>query len=185
MTIVRKLKYCLLCSIFAIFLSFNYTYADTIQVEGEMGSTITAYLTKRLSNSGMENDITYKMFFPESSTETLNTQKISRLRKSFVPAPATVNEFNDDFGNSGVELSWNKNVRIIQIDLQFNAETFGNFTNLSSESPFPVSLNDGDSVYLTSTEQSPADEFYINYIGRALSYNLNRQIDVVNSIFIY
>ncbi len=171
--------------IFAFFLFFNYTGADTIQVEGEMRSTVTAYITQRLSSSGLENDVTYKMFIPESYTETLNAQKISWLRKSYGPPPATINEFKDDFGNNVVELTWNKNVHIIQIDLQFNAETFVNFTTLSSESPFPVTLSDGDSKYLTSTELSPADDFYINYIGRALSYNLNRQIDVVNSIFIW
>jgi transglutaminase-like putative cysteine protease len=185
MTIVRKLKICLVGIISAIFLLFNYTGADTIQVEGDIGSTVTAYITKRLSSSGLEKDITYKMFFPESFTETVNTQNISRLRKSYAPAPATVNELKDDFGNSSVELTWNKNVRIIQIDLQFNAVTLGNFTNLSSEAPFPVILSEGDNIYLTTTKLSPADDFYINYIGRALSYNLNRQIDVVNSIFIW
>ena len=185
MTIMRKLKTCMAGIIFAFFLFFNYTGADTIQVEGEMRSTVTAYITQRLSSSGLENDVTYKMFIPESYTETLNAQKISWLRKSYGPPPATINEFKDDFGNNVVELTWNKNVHIIQIDLQFNAETFVNFTTLSSESPFPVTLSDGDSKYLTSTELSPADDFYINYIGRALSYNLNRQIDVVNSIFIW
>ncbi len=101
--------------IFAFFLFFNYTGADTIQVEGEMRSTVTAYITQRLSSSGLENDVTYKMFIPESYTETLNAQKISWLRKSYGPPPATINEFKDDFGNNVVELTWNKNVHIIQI----------------------------------------------------------------------
>jgi transglutaminase-like putative cysteine protease len=185
MTIVRKLKICITGAIPVFFILLNFAAADIIHVEGEMGSNVTAYITHRLANRGSENRITYKLHFPKSYTEPLNTQTITGLRKYYVPPPIDIKEFKDDFGNSGIELSWDKNVRIIQLDIQFNAVTLGNFTTLSSESPYPFPLSEDDKIYLTSTELSPADEFYINYIGRALSYNQNRQIDVVNSIFLW
>jgi transglutaminase-like putative cysteine protease len=185
MITVSKLNICLIGAIHAVFIFINAAAADIIQVEGEMNTTVTTYITNRLTNGGSESPIKFKMYLPESYTETLNTQTISRLRKSYIPPPDEIKEFEDDFGNSGVELLWSNSVRIIQLDMQFNADTLGNFTTLSSEAPFPFTLSDEYQIYLASTELSPADDFYINYIGRALSYDLGRQIDVVNSIFVW
>ncbi len=171
---------------FAVLTIFSLnTHADIIQVEGEMGSSVTAYITRRFSSPKKEIGLSYRIYFPSTFTESMNTQNISGLRKTFVPSPTEIREFTDEFGNTGADLFWNKPVRIVQLDLQFNANTYANFSILTSESPFPVTITDQEKIFLTSTELAPADDFYINYIGRSLSYDLNREIDVVSSIFLW
>lgn len=182
---VRKLKvhFPVMFAVLIIF-SFN-TQADIIQVEGELGSSVTAYITRRFSSPKSETGLSYRIYFPSTFTEGLNTQKISGLRKTFVPPPTDIREFTDEFGNTGADLFWNKQVSIVQLDLQFNADTYANFSILTSESPFPVTITDQEKIFFTSTELAPADDFYINYIGRSLSYDLSREIDVVSSIFLW
>ncbi len=160
-------------------------YADVVQVEGEMGSTTTAYVKRWFSSYRGTKNLTYKMFFPQSSTEGINTQSIYNLRKSFTPFPNDVKEFTDEYGNSGVELIWNKEIRIVQLDLQFSMNTYTNYAPVTSNTPLPFPVDDAYQIYLASTSLSPSNEFYINYIGRALTNGLQREIDAVYSIFLW
>ncbi len=160
-------------------------YAELINVEGEMESSVTAYLTRRFSSYSETKNLTFRMYLPPTQTEGLNTQTISRLRKSFTPFPTETVEFIDEFGNSGIDLIWNKQIHIIQTDLQFSAQVYSNFYEIESKAPFPVVIEDQQRIFLTSTELSPSNDFMINYIGRAISYGLNREIDVVKNVFIW
>jgi len=162
-----------------------FAYPDILEVEGEMGSTATVYVKRWFSSYRGTKNLTYKMFFPQQSTEGINTQSISGLRKSFTPFPNDIKEFTDQYGNSGIELTWNKEIRIVQLDLQFSMNSYTNYAPVTSTAPLPFPIDDAHQIYLTSTSLSPSNEFYINYIGRALTNGLQREIDAVYSIFLW
>ncbi len=180
---VRKL----LQAVFFVYL-FLFTfplYAQIFDIESEMNTAVTAYITKRFNSYDTTKTLTYTMHIPPSQNEGINTQIISNLRKTFTPYPTQINEFTDEYGNSGLELTWNKDIRVVQLDLQFSAHLYSNFYTIESDAPYPVSVGDAHKIFLTSTELSPANNYLINYIGRSLSYDLNRQIDVVKNIFLW
>jgi transglutaminase-like putative cysteine protease len=185
MRTVRKFTLTVLILLTAYGFLGAFAYTDVVQVEGEMGSTATAYVKRWFSSYRGTKNLTYRMFFPQSSTEGINTQNISNLRKSFTPFPNDVKEFTDGYGNSGVELIWNKEIRIVQLDLQFSMNTYTNYAPVTSTVPLPFPVDDALQVYQASTSLSPSNEFYINYIGRALTNGLQREIDAVYSIFLW
>jgi transglutaminase-like putative cysteine protease len=175
--------------VLALFSLYGFSgisaYPDILEVDGEMGSTATVYVKRWFSSYRGTKNLTYKMFFPQQSTEGINTQSISGLRKSFTPFPNDIKEFTDQYGNSGVELTWNKEIRIVQLDLQFSMNSYTNYAPVTSTAPLPFPIDDAHQIYLTSTSFSPSNEFYINYIGRALTNGLQREIDAVYSIFLW
>jgi transglutaminase-like putative cysteine protease len=175
--------------VLALFSLYGFSgisaYPDILEVDGEMGSTVTVYVKRWFSSYRGTKNLTYKMFFPQQSTEGINTQSISGLRKSFTPFPNDIKEFTDQYGNSGVELTWNKEIRIVQLDLQFSMNSYTNYAPVTSTAPLPFPIDDAHQIYLTSTSFSPSNEFYINYIGRALTNGLQREIDAVYSIFLW
>jgi transglutaminase-like putative cysteine protease len=162
-----------------------FAWADIVHVEGEMGSAATVYVKRWFSSYRGTKNLTYRMFFPQSSTEGINTQSISGIRKSFTPFPNDVKEFTDEYGNLGVELIWNKEIRIVQLDLQFKMKSYTNYAPVKSTAPFPIPVADAHKIYLDSTNLSPNNEFYINYIGRSLTNGLTREIDAVYNIFMW
>jgi len=163
----------------------KWVQGDVVNVEGEMNTAVTAYIAKRFSSYDSIKNLTYIMYLPSSQTDGINTQTISRLRKTFTPYPTEMNEFSDEYGNSSIELIWNKDIRIVQIDLQFNVRLFSHFYSIVSEAPYPVTVDESKEIFLTSTELSPSNDVFINYIGRTLSHSLSREIDVVKNIFLW
>jgi hypothetical protein len=159
--------------------------AEVIRITGEMETNLTAYITKRLSSYQRMKNLKYRLYLPETFTDTINGQNISKIKKAFIPYPTDLNEFTDEYGNQGIDLVWNKDVRIVQLDIQFNAKTYAHFTDVNSESSFPVAVDDQYQIHLTSTDLAPATDMYINYIGRNLSKGMFRQIDVVNSVLLW
>ncbi len=159
--------------------------AQVLNIEGEMESTVTAYITKRFNSSAGVKNLRYRLYLPTSQTEGINTQMVSRLTKTFMPGPTEAQEFTDKFGNGGLELVWNKEIRVLQIDVQFTVTTYSNYYSIDSEAPYPVVADEGQRVFLISTELAPSNDFIINYIGRTLSYGLTREIDVVRNIFLW
>ena len=155
---------------------------DITLVEGEMDTTVTAYLTRRFSSYGGLKEFTYRMFVPESFGEGMNTQTISRIRKTFTPPPSRITEFTDDYGNHGFDLAWEDGLNILQIDLQFSAKLYSHFYTLSSQTPFPLKTPE-ETPFLVSTNLAPSNDFLINYVGRTLSHGLDKQIDVAGAVF--
>jgi transglutaminase-like putative cysteine protease len=175
----------LLLAMGLLITSSHMSRAELITVQGEMDSSVTAYLTRRFSSYSTTKNLTYRMYLPASQTEGLHTQTISRLRKSFTPFPTETREFVDEYGNSGIDLIWNKEIRIIQLDLQFTAQVFSNFYPIDSNAPYPMATDERFKPYLVSTDLSPSNDFMINYIGRSLAYGLNREVDVVKNVFLW
>ena len=184
---VSSFKKQLLLSLFVAFLvcSARELSAELITVQGEMNSTLTAYLTRRLSSYSETKNLSFRMYLPASQTEGLHTQTITKLRKTFNPFPTETRDFVDEYGNSGVELIWNKEIRIIQTDLQFSVQVFSNFYPIDSSAPYPVATDERMKLYLNSTILSPSNDFMVNYIGRSIAYGLNREVDVVRNVFIW
>ena len=182
---IRVLVYTFICS-FTVLLSALTTHdlrAEIVTVHGEMESAVTAYLTRRFSSYSNTKNLTYKMYLPASQSEGLHTQTIDRLRKNFTPYPTEIKEFTDEYGNSGVEMAWNKEIYVIQTDLQFTARIYANLYKVDSSSPFPLAVDDRLKPFLASTDLSPSNDFMINYIGRSISYGLKREVDVVKNVF--
>ncbi len=184
---IRGLIYAFIISFSAgLFLpAAQVLQAEIITVQGEMESVVTAYLTRRFSSYSETKNLTYRMFLPASQTEGLHTQTIDRLRQNFAPYPTETKEFIDEYGNSGIEMIWNKEIHIIQTDLQFSARIYANFYAVDSSSTFPLAVGDRLKPYFTSTELSPSNDYLINYIGRSISYGLRREVDVVKNVFIW
>jgi len=185
MRTARKLTIIFAGFFYVLIILTHSLNASVIQIEGEMGSTVTAYIKRWFSSYEGTKNLSYRIYFPKTFTEGINTQIISNFRKSFTPYPNDLREFTDEFGNSGVELIWNKEIKIVQLDLQFTVKTYTNFSPLSSIASFPATIDDDKRIFLTSTDLAPKNDFYINYIGRSISKGLNREIDVVNSIFLW
>ncbi|MBN2322688.1 MAG: transglutaminase family protein [Spirochaetes bacterium] len=158
---------------------------SVIYIQGEMNSRATVYVTKRISSYSGAKGLMCRLFYPESYSSGLNTQKVSDLYKSFTPYPTGIEEFVDEYGNRGAVLSWDGEIRIVQLDLQFKVELYSNFYPVLSNAPYPVILEDSQAAYLESTELVPSDDLIINYIGRTLSRDLYREIDVVQSVFLW
>lgn len=182
---VRRISLSLMIFLFFLIFILQFASADVLRIEGEMSSNATAYIKRWFSSYQGTKNLTYRMYFPQNFSEGLNTQSITKLRKTFTPYPNDVHEFTDEFGNTGVELIWNKEIRIVQLDLQFTAKTFSNYASINSDAPFPITVGDEQNIFLTSTDLSPNNDFYINYIGRSLTNNANREIDAVNNIFLW
>jgi transglutaminase-like putative cysteine protease len=166
-------------------LSSPLSWAEIITVQGEMSTSVTAYLTRRFSSYSEAKNLTYRMYLPDSQTEGLYTQNISRLRKTFNPFPTETKEFVDEYGNRGIELIWNKEIRVIQTDLQFSAQVFSNFYTIDSTAPYPTSNDERLNLFIASTELAPANDFMINYVGRSLAYGLDREVDVVKNTLLW
>jgi transglutaminase-like putative cysteine protease len=175
---VRTIVFVLL---FAIFFIFKNGYGNVVNVQGEMNSSVTAYITKRITAYSGAKNLKVKLYFPPTYSGGIYTQTITGLYKSFIPDPTDTQEFTDEFGNQGVVLSWNGEIKIIQLDLDFNADLYSSFYPVLSNAPFPVAHKED----YQSTELSPAHDFLINYIGRTLSKDLYREIDVVNSLLLW
>ena len=181
---IRGLVYTYIFTCVAVlFLSAAQTLrAEIITVHGEMESAVTAYLTRRFSSYSNTKNLTYRMFLPASQSEGLHTQTIDRVRKNFTPYPTDIKEFTDEYGNSGIQMAWNKEIHVIQTDLQFSARIYANFYRVDSNSTFPLAVDERLKPFLLSTDLSPANDFMINYIGRSISYGLKREVDVVKNI---
>jgi transglutaminase-like putative cysteine protease len=167
------------------FFSAGLSGGSIIQVEGEMTATATAYVKRWLSSHDGVSNLIYRMYFPESSTEGITTQMISNLRTNFIPYPSGLKEFTDEYGNTGVELYWQKEVRVVQLDLQFTAKSLSNYAPLTSESVFPMKLNEKMQNYLVSTDLSPVNDGPINRIGSTISEDTNKAIDVITMVFLW
>ena len=137
---VSSLKKGLLLSFLGVLMTLSSSplKAELITVQGEMDSKVTAYLTRRYSSYSETKNLIYRMYLPDSQTEGLYTQNITKLRKTFTPFPTATNDFVDEYGNKGIELIWNKEVHIIQTDLQFSAQIFSNFYPIDSTAPYPT-----------------------------------------------
>ncbi len=159
--------------------------ADIFFAEGETKSTVTAYLTTRFSSYKPTKGLQYKLFIPQSIPEGLTTQSIYGIRKTFTPRPTNIKEVKDKYGNVYYECTWNKDIRIVQIDLQFKAKIHSQFTQIDSNAPFPLESDDNLNIYLSETDLIPVNEYSINYISRTLAYNLHREIDVVYNIALW
>ena len=179
----------LLFLIISVLMSFyalcGSAHGEVLYIHGEMNSSVTAYVTKRITSYTGTKNLRYRLFYPDSISSGLWSQKITDLYKSFTPYPTDVEEFVDEYGNKGALLSWNKDIRIVQLDLQFKAQIYSNFYPVSSNAPFPVILEAPQEIYLGSTALAPSNDFIINYIGRTLSKDLYREVDVVNSVFLW
>jgi len=179
----------LLFLIFSVLVGFcalcGSAYGEVLFIKGEMNSSVTAYVTKRITSYTGTKNLSYRLYYPDSISSGLWTQKITGLYKSFTPYPTDVEEFVDEYGNNGALLSWNKDIRIVQLDLQFKAQIYSNFYPVSSNAPFPVILEAPQEIYLGSAALAPSNDFIINYIGRTLSKDLYREVDVVNSVFLW
>jgi len=167
------------------FFSAGLSGGSIIQVEGEMTATATAYVKRWLSSHDGVSNLIYRMYFPESSTEGITTQMISNLRTNFIPYPSELKEFTDEYGNTGVELYWQKEVRVVQLDLQFTAKSLSNYAPLTSESVFPMQLNQKMQNYLVSTDLSPVNDGPINRIGSTISEDTHKAIDVITMVFLW
>ena len=166
-------------------MALGNTDGNVMYIQGEMNSRVTVYVTKRISSYSGAKGLVCRLFYPESYSSGLCTQKITGLYKTFTPYPTGVQEFVDEYGNRGAVLSWEDEVRIVQLDLQFKADLYSNFYPVLSNAPYPVILDNPQAAYLESTELVPSDDFIINYIGRTLSRELYREVDVVQSIFLW
>jgi transglutaminase-like putative cysteine protease len=159
--------------------------AGIIRIEGEMQSAVTVYMTKGVNARKGSRNFTYLLYLPADSVEQMKSQTISNLRKTFTPNPTQTREFVDQFGNSALELAWNRDVSKIHVEMQFNAQIKSFFVALNSDAPFPVFIDEERKKLLVSTTLSPSNDIFVNYIGRAVSQNLYREIDVVSSIFVW
>ncbi|MGQ9615341.1 MAG: transglutaminase-like domain-containing protein [Spirochaetota bacterium] len=159
--------------------------AQVINLEGEMQSTVTAYITKRFSSATGAKNLKYRLYLPNTQSEGINTQTVSKLIKTFLPNPTDIKNITDSYGNTGLELSWTNIVKVVQIDVQFSVTTYSNFYPINSNAPFPVGIEEEQKDYLISTELSPSNDFLINYVARSLSFGLNSQLDVVRNIFLW
>jgi len=159
--------------------------AGIIRIEGEMQSAVTVYMTIGVNAKKGSRNFTYLMYLPTDSVEQMKNQTISNVRKTFAPNPTQAREFVDQFGNSALELSWNRDVSKLHVEMQFNAQIKTLFGALNSDAPFPVFIDEERKKLLVSTPLSPGNDIFVNYIGRAISQNLYREIDVVSSVFVW
>jgi transglutaminase-like putative cysteine protease len=159
--------------------------AGVIRVEGEMQSAVTVYVTKGVNARKGSRNFTYLMYLPTDSFEQVKSQTIANMRKTFAPNPTQTREFVDQFGNSALELTWNRDVSKIHMEMQFDAQIKSLFGALNSDAPFPVFIDEERKKLLASTPLSPSNDIFVNYIGRAVSQNLHREIDVVSSVFVW
>ncbi|UCB44663.1 MAG: transglutaminase domain-containing protein [Spirochaetota bacterium] len=164
-----------------LIFTIKHSHGEVINIQGEMTSDVTAYITKRITSYSGAKNLKAKLYLPSTYSRGLYTQTITGLYKNFLPSPTDIREFTDEFGNQGVELVWKKDVKLVQLDLQFNAKIYSNFYPILSNAPFPAVYQEA----IQSTELSPAHDFLINYIGRTLSKDLYREIDVVTSVLIW
>lgn len=185
MTRVRKIRKALLLLALISLCTIKTASSDLLYIEGEMNSSVTAYITKRFSGSKGSKNLTYRLYLPRSSTDGTSTQAISNIRKSFNPPPTNSVEFTDKYGNSGIEFIWNKEIRVIQVDLQFDATIYSNFYPLTSEAQLPVAHDEQHNLYLESTRLAPSNDYFINYIGKNISRRFTKEIDAVNSVFLW
>ncbi len=169
----------------AALFAWSSLQAGIYTVEGEMSSTVTAYLTKRFRSSGEAKGLTYTLHLPSTSSEGLNSQMIEQVGRSTAPHPTVVEEMVDEYGNQVITMRWNKSIRVVQIDLQFTARLYSNFYPVQSESPYPVPVPEELQPYLASTSDSPAGNYVINVVARSLAQGLDRERDVVANLFLW
>ena len=179
-------KLILIASI-SLILTFvkSIALSDVFFINGESKSYFTAYLTSRFSAYTKTKGLEFSMFLPQSIPEGLIIQTISGIRKSFLPYPTSIKEEVDKYGNKIIRCFWNKEIRIVQIDLQFRAKVESQFTPVNSNAPYPLETDDTVKMYLKPTQLTPTDEYLINYVSRALSFNLKREMDVVYNIMLW
>jgi len=168
-----------------LFTSVTLCSGYILQIEGEMDSNVTVYITKRFASSRGIQNLSCRIYLPYSIEMGISTQIISNMRKSFTPYPTEVREFADEYGNKGVELKWNKEIRLGQVDFQFNTRVYSHFSTITSNTPFPITVNPEYKKYLKSTELSPAYDPLINQLGRKLCENKTSQLEVVNAVFLW
>jgi transglutaminase-like putative cysteine protease len=159
--------------------------AQVINLEGEMQSAVTAYITKRFSSAAGVKNLKYRLYLPYTQSQGINTQTVSKLIKTFLPNPTDIKDITDSYGNSVLELTWSNIVKVVQIDVQFSVTTYSNFYPVNSEAPFPAGVDEEQKDYLISTDLSPSNDFLINYVARSLSSGFNSQLDVVRNIFLW
>ncbi len=182
---ILKIQFILILTAIIYLIQVNLLSADIFFTNGETKSVVTSYLTTRFSSYRSTKGLFYRMFIPKSIPEGLVTQNIYGIRKTFTPRPTSIKEVKDKYGNLIYECTWNKDIRIVQIDLQFRAKIHSQFTQIDSNAPFPIETDDETKIYLQGTEQAPSNEYSINYIARSISYNLKREIDVIYNIALW
>jgi transglutaminase-like putative cysteine protease len=168
-----------------LFWMWSSAQAGVYTVEGEMGSKVTAYLTKRFKSAGDAKGLTYTLHLPSTFSEGMNIQMIEQVSRTTAPPPTDIEESVDEYGNRVITMSWNKSIRVVQIDLQFTARLYSNFYPLQSESPYPVPVPEEMQLHLASTPHAPAGNYVINYIAGSLSRGLERERDVVVNLFLW
>jgi len=181
----RKTLLLLLFIIILFFISSTFCSGYILQVEGEMDSNVTVYITKRFASVMGTQNLTSKIYLPYSTEIGIYTQVISNMHKTFTPYPTEVQEFTDEFGNKGVELLWSKEMRLGQVDFQFNTRVYSHFSTITSNAPFPNTVNPEQKKYLKSTELAPSYDPLINQLGRKLCENKTSQLEVVNAVFLW
>jgi len=172
----------LLCLfISTIFYPLN---AEIVQVEGESKANITAYVTKRFFSYPGTKNLVYHMYLPRNMEHSLTTQNIKRLRRYITPFPTEINEYQDEYGNKYLDLIWKKQVRNVQVDLQFEALLYSRYYPYTSEAVYPIQVyTENMGIYLKSTELTPANDPAIKELAESISKNRDREIDVVFGIF--
>lgn len=158
--------------------------AEIVQVEGESRAIVTVYITKRFFSYPGTKNLVYHMYIPGVIDHSFTTQNIKRLRRYITPFPTEVNQYEDEYGNKYLDLIWKKQVRNVQIDLQFDATLYSRYYSISSEAGYPFQLfNEEAGKYLISTEFAPSESAAIKNLAETLIEGKNRELDVVFTIF--
>ena len=93
---MRRLRIFIWMVVLLLFVcTFHSAIANIIQIEGELGNTVTAYVKRWFSSYDGTTKLAYRMYFPISYPEGINIQTISNLRKTFIPAPTELKEFTE------------------------------------------------------------------------------------------
>jgi len=169
--------------IILVFFLAGFTLADSYLLNGGQESVIAYEMVQKIFPDPGTKTVTVTCVVPQDFSSPTYNQKISNFSIKPSIQPASVEQLQDERGNSIRKFVWKPPFQPFDITISCKAENHVLLQELKMQSPFPVQLSTNKyRMYLGSTKQIPADDPL--FIGRAneLTRNAASQYEAVQAV---
>jgi transglutaminase-like putative cysteine protease len=160
----RRAPFVLNLAILLALVAITSSDARTLVLDGALTSSFhvkDAAVIAIPSDQGGIDEFTYHLVPPLSVTTKTSKQAVSNYRHSASPAPTTLQERTDAYGNRILELKWKAPRGEIQIVSEYDVKASVEFVPVPSAAPYPLpsgTLPAGVALYLKPSEQVQSED---------------------------
>lgn len=167
----------------ALLLTAGTLSAKTLNLEGELESSILLTQQIGFAVDKTVDTLSFRFALPARFANRGVSQDVAKLKLTFDPQPAEVEDETDAFGNSFKRVTWNRLKRDATIKLEFEAHVRSQLSAMNSTALFPLkNIPLEEKRFLQATAMVQSEEKEIVDLARILTNGAGTEYQAVSSI---